>query len=89
MWNNGATLELARRASGEDTLSLLGISASVIDIGVGESGRPHHDSTKCGIRAVITDKSGKGAWFEVVLCTASGSCGAIRGGRHTNEDFGI
>lgn len=59
----------------EDLLSLLSVSASVVDVGVRESGRPHHDTTESGIVLMLANESVESRGFKVVFSTGfSASC---------------
>lgn len=93
MWRQidlgGLGASLAGRAGGKDAVRLLGVSATIVDIGVGEGGGPHHDSAEGRVAAVVANQSCQRAWLEVVLSTAGRAGGAIGGSRHTDEDLGV
>lgn len=46
---------LAGLASGENAVRFLSISASVVDIAVGETSVPHHDTAESSVVAVLGD----------------------------------
>ena len=70
-------------------MRLLGVVAAVVDVGVGESGAPHHDAAEAGVALVLADETGKLGGCDVVSGAAGAAVGRQRSGRHANEDLGI
>lgn len=79
----------ASSASGEDALSLLGISAAVVDVGIRETSSPHHDTAKLVILSVLTNNLGQSSRLEVVLGTRLSTGSTERRSGNANEDLGI
>ena len=80
---------LARRASCQDAVSLLGVGAAVVDVGVREASGPHHHTTECAVAGVLANKGAESAGVEVVLGAAGSTSGTIGRCGHTDENLGI
>ena len=70
-------------------MSLLGVGAAVIDIGVRETSAPHHDASERRIALVLFDELGELVGGNVVGFTAWAAIGSKWSGRNTKEDLGI
>lgn len=80
---------LASSTSGQDALSLLGVSAAVVDVGIRETSSPHHDTTELVILSVFADNLGQSSRLKVVLSTRLSTSSTERRSRDTNEDLSI
>lgn len=65
---------LADLASGKDLLGLLSVSASVVDVGIGETSSPHHDTAKGRVGGVLADEGVESRGLEVVLSAGLSAC---------------
>lgn len=82
-------LWLTRRPGSQDALRLLGISASVVDVGVRKTGGPHHDASEGRVVLVLGHEGGQSAGLEIVLRTTRRSRRAQRRSRDADKDLRV
>lgn len=69
-------------------MSFLSISAAVVDIAVGETSVPHHDTTESSVVAVLGNESSKVGGSKIKLSTRGSTGGTVLRSRDTEEDLG-
>ena len=86
----GAATRLAARSSVvQNAVNLLGVSAAIVDVGVGETSSPHHHTSKVSIGLVLVDNGGELVRGGVVDGSAGSAVGTESRSRHSDEDLGV